>query len=165
MNNPSSSVFPLAFLLAGCVADPGETGFVDSETGFVDSEACTGNDSSCQENGTFDSNGEGVQQEEDAPSQDSLDPEFEESIRSVVRRYKGQVKYCYDNRLVENPEIEGRIEVYFALAGGRIEDTQIVYNTTGDTQLADCIRNKVQRWRFDSDIYLDVIFPFILTVE
>jgi len=152
VNHPSSCLFPLALLLTSCATDPGETGFLDSE-------ACTGNSSLCRETGAVDSSDEW-----DTQDQATLDPDQEESIRGVVRRYKGQVKYCYDKHLAENPELQGRVEVYFELAEGRTWDTRIVYNTTGDTALGDCIRNKVQRWRFDSDIQAEVIYPFVLTL-
>ncbi len=157
VNHPSSCLFPLALLLASCAPDPGETGFLDSE-------ACIGDSSLCLETGAVDSGDGWDTQDQDVPSKATLDPAQEESIRAVVRRYNGQVKYCYDKSLAENPELQGRVEVYLELAEGRTQDTRIVYNTTGDTALGDCIRNKVHRWRFDSDIQAEVIYPFVLSL-
>ncbi len=75
-----------------------------------------GGRSLCQETGAVDSGDGWDTQDQDVPSKATLDPAQEESIRAVVRRYNGQVKYCYDKSLADNPELQGRVEVYLELA-------------------------------------------------
>ena len=87
----------------------------------------------------------------------------EEAVRRVVRRYKGQIKYCYDNRLKENPDLSGRVEIEFTIGRGRVLEATVFGNTTGDSALADCIKRKVERWTFDREVEMDVVYPFVLT--
>jgi len=83
-------------------------------------------------------------------------------VQAVIRRYRGQVKYCYDGRLKENPSLEGRVEVMFTVGNGRVMSAEILGNTTGDAALGECIRRKVSSWRFDPGEEAEVIYPFIL---
>ncbi len=85
-------------------------------------------------------------------------------IQAVIRRYRGQVKYCYDARLKENPSLEGRVDIQFSIARGRVLSASVLGNTTGDAQLGDCIARKVQGWRFDSSEEAEVVYPFILAL-
>lgn len=87
----------------------------------------------------------------------------EDAVRRVVRKYKGQIKYCYDKRLKENSDLGGRIEIEFSIARGRVLTASVFGNTTGDSALADCIMRKVKSWSFDKDVEMDVVYPFVLT--
>ena len=87
----------------------------------------------------------------------------EDAVRRVVRKYKGQNKYCYDKRLKENPDLGGRVEIEFSIARGRVLTANVYGNTTGDTALADCIMRKVKGWGFDKEVEMDVVYPFVLT--
>jgi hypothetical protein len=85
-------------------------------------------------------------------------------IKAVIRRYRGQIKYCYDARLKENPSLEGRIDVAFTVTRGRVTSANILGNTTGDAQLGSCIARKVESWRFDAEVEAEVVYPFILAL-
>ena len=85
----------------------------------------------------------------------------ENSVRKVVKRYAGQLKYCYERRLKEVPSLEGRVEVGWYVAGGEVEGLTIVLNTTRDDALGDCIKNKIRRWQFPEDVEGDVSWPFV----
>ena len=47
-------------------------------------------------------------------------------IQGCINQYRGQIKYCYDGRLRENPNIEGRVEVSFTIAGGRVTTASLL---------------------------------------
>ena len=85
----------------------------------------------------------------------------ENSVRKVVKRYAGQLKYCYERRLKEVPSLAGRVEVGWYVAGGAVEGLTIVLNTTRDDELGDCIKNKIRRWQFPEDVEGDVSWPFV----
>jgi len=87
----------------------------------------------------------------------------EDAVRRVVRKYKGQIKYCYDKRLKENPNLGGRVEIEFSIGRGRVLSATVFGNTTGDSALAECIKRKVKSWAFDKETEMDVIYPFVLT--
>lgn len=93
---------------------------------------------------------------------DMADGEESSAIKDVVRRKAGQVKYCYDQRLKENPNISGRIAVDVSIAGGRVTNVIIAENTTGDSALESCVTRKIKTWRFPEDVEDDIYLPFAL---
>ncbi len=82
-------------------------------------------------------------------------------VKKTVRRYAGQMKYCYEQRLKKNSSLEGRVELGWYVQNGRVTDPYIVSNGTGDDELAKCMISKLKRWRFDSSIEGDVQWPFV----
>ena len=85
------------------------------------------------------------------------------SVSKVVRRFSGQVKYCYEAQLKTNPSLSGRVEVAWTVRDGRVSDATLFSNTTGNDTLGKCIVSKVKRWRFPDGVEGDVVYPFILT--
>ena len=49
-----------------------------------------------------------------------------------MAKKKGQVQYCYEQRLKENPSIGGRIGINVDIANGRVTNVTISENQTGD---------------------------------
>ncbi len=87
-----------------------------------------------------------------------------DAVRKVVRKYTGQIKYCYERRLKENPSLEGRVEVQWNISDGRVTSASLFANTTGDDELGSCIISKIKKWRFPADqVEGEVIYPFVLT--
>ena len=86
-----------------------------------------------------------------------------DGIQKVVRKYIGQVKYCYEGRLKENPSLSGRVEVQIVVSRGRVQTVDLIGNTTGDSTLGSCITSKIKGWRFPADTEADFIYPFALS--
>jgi len=86
-----------------------------------------------------------------------------DSIKSVVRRKKGQVQYCYELRLKENPTIGGRLAINVNIAGGRVTSVVIAENGTGDSGIEGCVVSKVRRWRFAPEVSENIYLPFALS--
>jgi hypothetical protein len=86
-------------------------------------------------------------------------------IKSVINNYTGQVKACYEQRLKSNPALAGRVELLWYINGGRVSSVEVLGNSTGDSELANCIALKVRTWRFPADLEADteVVYPFILS--
>jgi hypothetical protein len=93
---------------------------------------------------------------------DMDDGESSDAIRKVVRAKSGQVKYCYDQRLKENPNISGRLEVEVSISGGRVTSVSILENSTGDSVLESCAQRKIRSWRFPADVENTIYLPFAL---
>lgn len=85
------------------------------------------------------------------------------SVQKVVRKYQGQVKYCYEAQLKSDPSLAGRVEVQFTVANGRVASASVFGNTTGSDALGKCIVGKVRRWKFPTEIQGDIVYPFVLT--
>ena len=85
-----------------------------------------------------------------------------DKIRAVLRKYSGQIKYCYEQRLRENPNLKGRIAIEVSVNAGKVAGVDIVENTTGDAGVGTCVSRKVKSWRFPSDVTDDIYLPFAL---
>lgn len=87
------------------------------------------------------------------------------SIKSVVSKKKGQVQYCYEQRLKENPNIGGRLAISVDIAAGRVTNVRIDENATGDKAIEACVKSKVRRWRFSTDVTESIFLPFALSAN
>lgn len=84
------------------------------------------------------------------------------TIKKIVQKNAGQLKYCYETRLKANSNLSGRVEVTWNISGGRVTAAELFANTTGDGELADCIIGKVKRWTgFPPEAEGEVQWPFI----
>ena len=86
-----------------------------------------------------------------------------QGVTSVVKRYKGRIKLCYDQALRSDPNLKGRIEIEFSVGRGRVLEAFISTNTTRNDDLANCILRKVKGLTFDQGVEADVIYPFVLS--
>jgi len=82
-------------------------------------------------------------------------------LKQVVQRNAGQLKYCYDEHIKTNPNLAGRVEIEWAISGGRVTSADVFANTTGDNDFAQCIVSKIQRWSFPPEIQGQVQYPFV----
>lgn len=82
-------------------------------------------------------------------------------VKNIVRRYQGQMKYCYEQQLKKNSSLEGRVELGWSVYDGAVESAYVVSNGTGDDELAKCMVAKLKRWKFDTSIEGDVQWPFV----
>jgi hypothetical protein len=97
----------------------------------------------------------------EAGNTDSLESGDAQGVAKTVRKYSPQLKYCYETRLRANPNLSGRVEIEWAMVGGRVTSTSVFANTTGDNELADCIAKKIKNWTFDATAGGDVQWPFV----
>ena len=86
-------------------------------------------------------------------------------VTSVVRRYKNRLKLCYDQALRRDPQLSGRVEIFFMVGDGRVLESSIEGNTTRDSELAACILRKVNGLTFDADVEAEVVYPLILSAQ
>jgi len=83
-----------------------------------------------------------------APGPSVVEGGDREDLALTVRRYKGHAYACYEERLREHPQLAGRVELRWTFDAGRVTAVVLVSDSTGDEELADCLRAKVERWRF-----------------
>ena len=91
---------------------------------------------------------------------DALDGDSS-AAQKVIRKYAGQLNYCYERRLKASPGLAGRVEFSWYVEAGKVSNVLLVANTTGDAELVDCIKKKISRWAFSDDFEGDVSYPFI----
>ena len=67
----------------------------------------------------------------------------------IVHRHLNEVKYCYDQALVRQPKLDGRIVVKFTIAGtGQVLASFVQSTTLGSPAVEMCVANAVKRWDF-----------------
>ena len=89
-------------------------------------------------------------------------------ITSVVKRRQGAIKSCYERELKKNPNLGGKITVQFTIGQvGRVTSAKVTVNTTGSAAVANCIKQRIARWRFPKPEGGDVTvaYPFIFTAS
>jgi hypothetical protein len=86
----------------------------------------------------------------------------ENEVRATIRQYLGQLKYCYESLAKADPNLQGRIEIRWAVAAGKVVGSPyVVANTTDSGVLAECVVKKIRRWDFPLDVEGDMSFPFV----
>lgn len=72
-----------------------------------------------------------------------------EIIRRVVRQHLNEVKFCYEQELLKNPELDGRIAVQFTIGGaGTVLTSAVQSSTMHDPFVEQCVATAVKRWEF-----------------
>jgi cytoskeletal protein RodZ len=89
--------------------------------------------------------------------------ECADAIKKVVRRKNAQIKYCYESRLKEDPNLRGRVVLEVTIDSGSVVDVAISKNKTGDKKLGACIKKKVRKWSFPATCSDIAMFPFALS--
>jgi outer membrane biosynthesis protein TonB len=98
----------------------------------------------------------------EAPAVDGeLDPGV---VSKEVRSRLGAIKACYERALKRNPTLSGKVVVHWTItAAGTVSGIDIENDTLGDSEVANCIKSLVARWRFPAPAggSVEVSFPFV----
>jgi TonB family protein len=89
-----------------------------------------------------------------------------EAIRRVVRQHLNEVRFCYEQGLIERPDLGGRVTVSFVVSGtGSVQSASIASSTITSPRVEGCIASAVRRWTFpapDGASVVLVTYPFVL---
>jgi Ca-activated chloride channel family protein len=70
-------------------------------------------------------------------------------VERVVRARLSAVRHCYERRLTSAPRLKGQLDLAWIIdASGLVKDARVTADTVGDAELAACVVQQVQRWRF-----------------
>ena len=99
----------------------------------------------------------------DPASGDGEEPTLQdkELLKETVQKYAGQLQYCYEKQLKDDPALAGRVEVAWTVSDSEASDVRVISDTVGSPGLTDCIETKVRRWQFPEGIEGDVSWPFV----
>jgi len=88
-------------------------------------------------------------------------------IRRIVRNHHREIVHCYNQGLVRDPNLRGRVAVRFQIApSGSVALAAVASNTTGDKNSANCMAKAVKRWSFPKPRgggSAMVTYPFVLS--
>ncbi|MEM6991092.1 MAG: AgmX/PglI C-terminal domain-containing protein [Myxococcota bacterium] len=88
-------------------------------------------------------------------------------VRRIVRAHINEVRHCYNQGLVRDPKLEGRVTIDFTIgATGKVTASSVDKSTVGDENVDKCIAKAVKRWKFPkpsdgNDV--EVAYPFVLS--
>jgi hypothetical protein len=95
----------------------------------------------------------------------SIDGELDPGVVSrEVRARMSAIKGCYERALKRNPKLSGKITVRWTITlAGTVQGVDIDQDTMGDSEVANCIKVLVARWRFPSPKggAVEVQYPFL----
>ena len=90
-----------------------------------------------------------------------------EIVRRIIRRHIDEVKDCYEQELLRQPDLGGKIDVQFTIAAsGQVIASTLIRSTMGNARVESCTVEAVRRWQFPKPInggILVITYPFILT--
>jgi Ca-activated chloride channel family protein len=90
-------------------------------------------------------------------------------IRDVIRQHKNEIRGCYQQALLSDSGLEGRIVVRFVIdsATGQVVSVSIVDTELESQELEACVAVKVKTWSFptlDDGGTIVVNYPFLLQI-
>jgi TonB family protein len=90
-----------------------------------------------------------------------------EVVRRVVHSRISDVRLCYEQALVETPDVAGRVAIRFhVLKTGKVQTAGVESSSTNDAKLDDCIAHAVLQWTFPAPERGGVVvvtYPFTLS--
>lgn len=93
----------------------------------------------------------------------SLDKDI---IRRIVRAHINEVRHCYNQGLVKDPALKGRVAIDFTIgATGSVTASDVGETSVTDENVGNCIAKAVKRWKFpkpDGGGSVNVKYPFVL---
>jgi TonB family protein len=87
-----------------------------------------------------------------------------EDIRRTVRRHINEVRYCYEQALMSQPDLEGRVAVqFFVSPDGTVQSSAVSQSSGAVGGVGQCVSASVRRWTFPaSEGPTSVTYPFVL---
>ncbi len=72
-----------------------------------------------------------------------------EVIRRIVHRNHSRIRFCYEKRLAEKPDLAGNVTVKFIISGtGQVQMAAVSHSTAGDPELEQCVSTAVRSMSF-----------------
>ncbi len=88
-------------------------------------------------------------------------------IRRIVRAHINEVRHCYNQGLVRDPNLSGRVAVQFTIGPtGKVPVAVVQESTIKDRDVANCVAKAVKRWTFPKPQgggNVVVTYPFVLS--
>jgi TonB family protein len=88
-------------------------------------------------------------------------------IRRIVRSHINEIRHCYNEALVRDPNRAGRVELTFYVGPtGKVAISDVSESTLGDPIAERCMAKAVKRWKFPRPRgtgSAKVVYPFVLS--
>ncbi|HEY8270634.1 MAG TPA: AgmX/PglI C-terminal domain-containing protein [Pseudobdellovibrionaceae bacterium] len=89
-----------------------------------------------------------------------------DQIAAVINRNLGQVRFCYEQGLQGDPNLNGRVAIAFVIGGnGAVKMASVDNSTMNAKAIEDCILMRLKTWQFplpQGGVDVKVTYPFVL---
>jgi hypothetical protein len=89
-----------------------------------------------------------------------------DQIAAVINRNLGQVRFCYEQGLQGDPNLNGRVAVDFVIGGnGAVKSANVANTSLNAKSIEDCIVLRLKSWKFplpQGGVDVQVSYPFVL---
>lgn len=86
-------------------------------------------------------------------------------IRRIVRAHMNEVRYCYEQGLMRDPSLAGKVSITFTVdPAGSVAVATVASSTLSDPKVDGCIAKAVKRWKFPKPTgggVVVVTYPFV----
>jgi len=93
-----------------------------------------------------------------------LDPAI---IQQIIEERLAEVRYCYENILLKKTNLSGKLSTSWTiLADGSVSETKSSSNDIKEKDLHDCVRQRINQWKFPSPKgggVVHVKYPFVFS--
>jgi len=89
-------------------------------------------------------------------------------VADEVQRHLGDLKQCYERRLLARPALSGQVVIHWIItATGEVSDRCITQDTLGDADVRACVNELVASAQFPAPrgTAVDVTFPFVFAAR
>jgi TonB family protein len=90
-----------------------------------------------------------------------------DQIMAVINRHRGQIVFCYEKGLEQDPSLKGRLSVQFTIApNGRVQVAQVAHSSLESKLVENCVLSRLRSWQFPKPVgavHVDVLYPFDLS--
>ena len=87
-----------------------------------------------------------------------------EMVKRVIDQHLQEITYCYENALISNPNILGRMVFEWKiLMDGHVGEIRIVASSVNSHVIHDCIKSAIKSWQFPKPVGTEVVvsYPFV----
>jgi TonB family protein len=88
-----------------------------------------------------------------------------EEVGAVIYSHMGEVRYCHESAMLQNPKTEGKLIIQFRIDPyGRVESAGIESTSVTPGTLDECVRSRLMTWRFPhprGGVHVTVSYPFL----
>ncbi|MBX3022898.1 MAG: AgmX/PglI C-terminal domain-containing protein [Bdellovibrionales bacterium] len=89
-----------------------------------------------------------------------------DAIAAVVNKNSGQVRFCYEQGLQSDPNVNGRVAIDFTIGGnGMVKVASVANSSLNSKIIEDCIMMRLKSWKFplpQGGVDVKVSYPFVL---
>ena len=88
-----------------------------------------------------------------------------QQILEVVQKHAGELSYCYEKALGDDPNLEGKLLMFWEInSDGRVGDVRIKTASLRSTSVNRCVMTNIKTWQFPKPKgggLVQVTFPFV----